>query len=176
MGITDILKASGFVPEKSTVGDKPILKGIYKVMFVDGKLNEPNQYGHSYTAKFKVTETLAGNDSRSSFPEFVGFFAVDESNAMSAKRGIKKLLNGFCSVGISIDTSSDEAMFASLDAQKGSAELYVSGYKKKAMKQDGAGGWIENTEADAKQDFAFMTEKNAKKEAEKVKAKQGHQL
>ena len=176
MGVTDILKAGGFVPEKSTVGDKPILKGVYKVMFVEGKVNEPNQYGQSYTAKFKVIETLCGTDSRSSFPEFTGFFAIDEANAMSAKKGIKKLLNGFCSVGVTINTSSDELMYASFDAQKGSAELYVSGYKKKAMKQDGAGGWVENTEADAKQDFAFMTEKNAKKEAEKVKAKQGHPL
>ena len=175
MGITDVLKQAGFKAEKSTVGDKPILKGVYKVMFVEGKLNEPNQYGQSYTAKFKVTQSLAGVDSRSSFPEFVGFFNVDEANAMSAKKGIKKLLNGFCSVGINIATESDEALFASLDAQKGSAELYVSGYKKKSMKQVD-GNWVVDEEADAKQDFAFLTEKNALKEAEKVKAKQGHPL
>lgn len=175
MGVTDILKGAGFVPEKSTVGDKPILKGVYKVMFVDGKKEEPNDYGQSYSASFKVVETLAGTDSRSSFPEFRGFFAIDEANANSAKRGIKKLINGFFSVGITLDTSSDEALYASLDNQKGSAELYVTGYKKKAMKQvDGA--WVENPDADPKQDFAFMTEKNAKKEAEKVKAKQGHPL
>ena len=175
MGVTDVLKAAGFVPEKSTVGDRPILKGVYKVMFVDGKLNEPNQYGHSYNAKFKVVETLAGTDSRSSFPEFSGFYGVDEANAASAKKGIKKLINGFFSVGITLDTSSDEALYASLDAQKGSAELYVSGYKKRAMKQVD-GEWVENTEADAKQDFAFLTEKNAKKEAEKAIKKAGHPL
>ena len=175
MGISDLLKNAGYTPEVSTVGDKPILKGVYKVMFVEGKVNEPNQYAQSYTAKFKVVETMAGNDSRSSFPEFVGFFAIDEANAMSAKKGIKKLLNGFFSVGITLDTSSDEALYSSLDSQKGSAELYVSGYKKKAMKQVD-GNWVENTEADAKQDFAFLTAKNAVKEAEKVKAKQGHPL
>lgn len=175
MGITDVLKQAGFKAEKSTVGDKPILKGVYKVMFVEGKLNEPNQYGQSYTAKFKVTQSLAGIDSHSSFPEFVGFFNVDEANAMSAKKGIKKLLNGFCSVGINISTDSDEALFSSLDAQKGSAELYVSGYKKKSMKQVD-GNWVVDEEADAKQDFAFLTEKNALKEAEKIKAKQGHPL
>lgn len=175
MGVTDVLKASGYVPEKSTVGDKPILKGIYKAMFVEGKVNEPNQYGQSYVAKFKVTERLSGTDSRSSFPEFVGFFAIDEANAMSAKKGIKKLLNGFCSVGKDVDTSSDEAMYAALDGLKGSVEVYVSGYKKKAMKQVD-GNWVENTEADAKQDFAFLTEKNAKKEAEKDIKKAGHPL
>lgn len=175
MGVSDILKQAGFTPEKSSVGDRPILKGVYKAMFVDGKLNEPNDYGQSYTAKFKVTETLAGTDSRSQFPEFVGFFAVDEKNANSAKRGIKKLINGFFSVGKTVDISSDEKMYESLDSLKGSAEVYISGYKKKSMKQvDGA--WVENPDADVKQDFAFMTEKNALKEAEKVKAKQGHPL
>jgi hypothetical protein len=167
MGISDVLKAGGFVPEKSAVGDKPILKGIYKALFVEGKVNEPNQYGQSYVAKFKVTEVLAGTKSNSQFPEFVGFYAIDEANALSAKKGIKKLINGFFSVGKTVDTSSDEALYGSLDALKGSAEVYVSAYKKKAMKQDGNGGWVENTEADAKQDFAFLTEKNAMKEAEK---------
>ena len=179
MGIADILKASGFKAEKSSVGDRPILKGVYKAMFVEGKLNEPNQYGQSYTAKFKVIETLAGNDSRSSFPEFVGFFAVDEANALSAKKGIKKLINGFFSVGKTVDTSSDDKLYESLDSMKGSAEVYVSGYKKKAMKNTGTEDnptWVENTEAEVKQDFAFLTEKNAMKEAEKIKVKQGHPL
>ena len=175
MGITDLLKQAGYKPEKSTAGDRPILKGVYKVMFVEGKVNDPNQYGQSYTAKFKVTERLSGNETRATFPEFVGFFAIDEANAMSAKKGIKKLLNGFFSVGISIDTSSDEAMYASLDAQKGSAEVYVSGYKKRAMKQVD-GEWVANEDAEAKQDFAFLTEKNAKKEAEKQIKKDGHPL
>lgn len=175
MGVTDVLKQAGFKPEKSSVGDKPILKGVYKVMFVDGKLNEANEYGQSYTAKFKVVETLAGIDSRSQFPEFVGFFAVDEANANSAKKGIKKLINGFFSVGKTVDTSSDEAMYASLDALKGSAEVYVTGYKKRAMKQV-AGEWVPNEDAEAKQDFAFMTLKNAEKEAEKIKRKNGHPL
>ena len=175
MGVTDILKAAGFKLEKSSIGDKPILKGVYKVMFVEGKVNEPNQYGQSYTAKFKVVEKLSGTDSRSQFPEFVGFFAIDEANSNSAKKGIKKLLNGFFSVGISIDISSDPAMYASFDNQKGSAELYVSGYKKRSMKQVD-GEWVPNEEADAKQDFAFLTKSNAEKEAAKQIKKDGHPL
>lgn len=175
MGVSDILKAGGFKAEKSTVGDRPILKGIYKVVFVDGKKEEPNEYGQSYSASFKVVDKLSGTDSRSSFPEFKGFFGIDEKNALSAKRGIKKLLNGFFSVGITIDTSSDEAMFASFDNQKGSAELYVSGYKKKAMKQVD-GEWVPNEDAEARQDFAFMTKANAEKEAAKQIKKDGHPL
>lgn len=179
MGVSDILKQQGYKPEKSAVGDKPILNGVYKVVFVEGKLNEPNEYGQSYQAKFKVVERLSGNESRSSFPEFVGFYGVDEKNAMSAKKGIKKLLNGFHSVGISIDTSSDEALYASLDEKKGSAELYVKGYKKRAMKNVGtkeAPEWVENEDAESKQDFAFLTEKNAHKEAERQIKKDGHPL
>lgn len=175
MGVTDILKAAGFVPEKSTAGDRPILKGVYKVLFVEGKVNEPNQYGQSYTAKFKVVEKLSGTDSRSSFPEFVGFFAIDEANANSAKKGIKKLINGFFSVGITLDTTSDETLYASLDAQKGSAEVYVSGYKKRAMKQVD-GEWVANEDAEAKQDFAFLTKINAEREAAKQIKKDGHPL
>ncbi len=176
MGISDILKQGGFKQEKSTVGDKPILKGVYKAMFVEGKLNELNQYGQSYTAKFKVTEKLSGMDSFSQFPEFVGFFAVDEANALSAKKGIKKLLNGFFSVGINIDSSTDEALYSSLDAQKGSAIVYITGYKKSPKKKDESGNWVANPDADDKQDFAFMTEKNAVKEASKQTKAAGHPL
>lgn len=175
MGVSDILKQAGFKAEKSTVGDKPILKGVYKAMFVDGKLNEPNDYGQSYTAKFKIVEKLSGMDSRSAFPEFVGFFAVDDKNASSPRRGIAKLINGFFSVGKTVDTSSDDALYTSLDNLKGSAEVYITGYKKRAMKQEG-GQWVENADADPKQDFAFLTEKNAMKEAEKQIKKDGHPL
>ena len=179
MGVTDVLKQAGFKPEKSTVGDKPILKGIYKVMFVDGEVGKENEYGQSYIAKFKITEKLSGNDSRSTFPEFVGFFGIDEATAMNPKKGIKKLINGFCSVGININVESDEAMYEAFNSQKGSAELFVSGYKKRAVKNIGTKEnpeWVENPDADAKQDFAFMTEKNAKKEADKQIKKDGHPL
>lgn len=176
MGVSDILKAGGFVAEKSAVGDRPILKGVYKALFVEGAVGEENQYGQSYIAKFKVTERLSGNESRSTFPEFVGFFAIDEKNALSAKKGIKKLINGFFSVGKTVDTSTDESLYTSLDALKGSAEVYVSGYLKRKTKQDADGNWVDAPEKDDKQDFAFLTEKNAKKEADKQIKKDGHPL
>jgi hypothetical protein len=170
MSIVDALQASGYKPEKSTAGDKPILKGVYKAMLTEVKKNEPNQYGQSISASFKITEKLSGNDSRSQFPEFRGFFAIDEANIGSAKKGLKKLLNGLFSVGVSVDTSSDEALMASLQAQVGVAEVYITAYKKKAMKQVD-GNWVANDEADPKQDFTFMTQKNAEAEAKKQNAK-----
>lgn len=175
MGVTDNLKAAGFKAEKSTAGDKPILKGVYKVMFVEGNKQEPNQYGESYMAKFKITERLSGSESHSQFPEFVDFYDVADK-AASLKKGIAKLINGFLSVGISIDQSSDEALYSSLDNQKGSAELYVNGYKKKPMKQDDSGNWVDNPDGNDKQAFVFMTEKNALKEAAKQQKKDGHPL
>lgn len=175
MSITGALAAAGYKPEKSTVGDKPILKGVYKAMLVEIKKNEPNQYGHSLSASFKVTEKFAGMDSRSQFAEFRGFFAIDEENVNSAKKGLKKLLNGLFSAGIAVNTSSDEALMESLQSLVGTAEVYITAYKKKAMKQVD-GQWVENEEADAKQDFAFLTAKNAEKEAAKEIKKAGHPL
>lgn len=178
MGLSDLLEKSGFKPEKSTAGDKPIYKGVYKVLFVEGKLNEPNQYGHSYTAKFKVVETLSGMDSRSAFPEFVDFYDVADK-ATSRKKGMAKLIEGFLSVGIAIDRSSEQAIYDSLDSHKGSAELYVNGYKKKPMKNTGTQeepNWVDNPDGDDKQAFVFMTAKNAEKEAAKAQKKNEHPL
>jgi len=172
MGITENLKAAGYVQEKSTEGDRPILKGIYKVMFVEGKLQEPNQYGHSYLAKFKIVETLSGKESKSAFPEFAGFYDVAEK-AADDKKGIAKLLNGFFSVGIKVDTSSDDALYASLAEQVGSAELYVKGFEKKAWKKLDDGSFVENPEGTVKQDFNFMVKEKAEKQSV---VKNGHPL
>lgn len=179
MNITGALKAAGYTPEKSTVGDKPILKGVYKAMLTEIKLNEPNEYGQSISASFKITEKLSGSDSFSQFPEFRGFYGVDEATAGNAKKGLKKLLNGLFSAEYSVDTSSDEALLTSLQSLVGSAEVYISAYKKKAMKNTGTKEnpvWEADEEAEAKQDFAFMTKKNAEREAQKEIKKSGHPL
>lgn len=170
MGVSDILKSAGFKQEKSTEGDKPVLKGVYKVLFVEGKLGEANQYGHSYIAKFKVIETLAGKESKSAFPEFAGFYDIAEK-AADKKKGIAKLLNGFFSVGINVDSSTDEKLYESLDSLKGSAEVYVKAFEKKPRKQDAEGNWVDNPEGVIKQDFSFMTAVNAEKEAVKQNSK-----
>lgn len=175
MSMTDSLKAAGFKLEKSTEGDRPILKGIYRVMFAEGKLQEPNAYGHSYLAKFKVVATLSGKDSRSAFPEFAGFYDVAEK-AADPKKGMAKLLNGFFSVGIKIDTESDEALYASLAEQVGSAELYVKGFEKKPWKKNDDGTFSENPEGTIKQDFNYMTKDSAEKQASAQAKKDGHPL
>ena len=175
MGIVSALKASGYEPEKSTAGDKPILVGVYKAMFVDWKEQEDKGYGPSVRADFKVTERLSGFDSRSSFPEFVGFFNTSPEKINSKRNGLAKLLNGFFSVGKNVDSSSDEAFAESMNALKGSAEVFIKGYKQEPLHQvDGA--WVENPDGDAKQAFVFMTERNAKKQAEKDIKAAGHPL
>lgn len=179
MSITGVLKDAGYVPEKSTVGDKPILVGVYRCLFVDFK-DEPNgKYGPQFIAAFKVVETLAGKDSRSTFPEFKGYFKTDAKGAMSKKDGIRKLFDGFLSVGINIDRSTDEVLFESLSAQKGVAELYILGKSKKPKKNIGteeAPDWVINEDAEDKQDFLFMTQKNAENEAKKMQKAAGHPL
>jgi hypothetical protein len=176
MGISDLLKQAGYTPEKSTIGDKPIMKGIYKAMFVDWKVQEDKGYGESIRADFKITEKLSGSDSHSQFPEFVGFFNTSAEKINSKKNGLAKLLNGFFSVGINVDSSTDEALASSLNEKKGSAEVYIKGYKKDPKMKDSEGNWVDNPDGSPKQDFCFLTFSNAKKEAEKEIKKQGHPL
>lgn len=175
MSITGALKGAGYEPEKSSVGDKQILKGIYKALFVDYKNEPEGKFGPQLMAKFQIVEKLSGMDSYSTFPQFTGYYKTDEEGSASKRSGIAKLLNGFFSVGITVDTSSDEALLASLDGFKGSAEVYIKGYKKDPKKQVN-GEWVDNPDGDAKQDFTFMTEKNAKKEADKEVKKTEHPL
>ena len=175
MSIVNALKSSGYTPEKSTAGDRPILIGMYKCLFVDWKEQEDKGYGPSIRADFKVVEKLSGYDSRSTFPEFVGFFNTSEEKINSKRNGLAKLLNGFFSIGKNIDSSSDEAFAESMNALKGSAEVFIKGYKQEPVHQvDGA--WVENPDGNAKQAFVFYTEKNAIKQAEKDIKAAGHPL
>lgn len=175
MSITGALKAGGFKPEVSTAGDKPIFEGVYKAMFTEWKDEPEGKFGPQLMAAFKITETLAGRDSSSAFPEFRDYYKTDEEGATSKRNGIAKLVNGFFSVGKNIDQSSDEAFFESLNGLVGTAEVYIKGYKKQPMKQEGD-EWTEDTSKSPRQAFTFMTEKNALKEADKAKKKQGHPL
>lgn len=177
MSITGTLKDAGFKLEKSTLGDKPIYEGIYKCLFQAYKhAEDPNGYGLAIPADFKIVETLAGRGSASAFAEFRGFFAADDKNASSKRNGVAKLLNGFFSVGKAIDTSSDEALYAGLDSLVGSCEVYIKGFVDYKNTQQPDGTWKKDKEGDRKQGWSFLTEKNALKEAEKMKKKQGHPL
>lgn len=178
MSITSALKDAGFVPEKSTVGDKIILTGIYKCLFVDYK-NEPDgKFGPQLMAKFQITERLSGSDSHSTFPQFTDYYKTDAENVGNKRKGLGKLIDGFLSIGKVVDQSSDEAMFTSLDSLKGSAEVFLKASVREPVKEEpkGSGNWVANPDGEDKQQFSFLTEKNALKLSTKEIAKAGHPL
>ena len=166
MGIADALK--DYVPEKSTVGEKPTLKGVYKVSLFDVAYMEDKGYGESIYAQFKVTDdgVIAGDKTYSKFPEFKGYFNCSADKVNNKNNGLKKLLDGLFSVGVDVDKSSDEALLASLQSLKGTT-MYINAWKGKKQKKDetSATGWSEDEGAAPVQKFAFMTEANAVKKA-----------
>lgn len=176
--ITGALKDAGFVAEKSTVGDKVILVGIYKCLFVDWKDEPEGKFGPQLMAKFQITTKLSGMDSRATFPQFTDYYKTDAANVANKRRGLGKLIDGFLSVGITIDHSTDELLFASLESQKGSAEVFIKASVKEPIKEEpkGSGNWVPNPDGEDKQAFSFLTEKNAVKLSTKEIAKAGHPL
>lgn len=179
MSITGALKAAGYKEEKSTVGDKIILTGIYKCLFMDWKDEPEGKFGPQLMAKFKIVEKLSGSDSFATFPEFTGYYATDVQNINSPKKGLKKLLDGFFSVGKSIDQSTEEALVESLNGLKGSAEVFIKASVKEPVKNIGTKEnpeWVANPDGEDAQKFDFVTEKNALKLAEKQIKKDGHPL
>ena len=159
MNVSEALKAAGFTPEKSTAGDKPIFIGTYKATLFDVAEMADKGYGASIYAQFKIQETLEGRESKSQFPEFKEYFSIAPDKIASKKKGLAKLINGFFSVGIDVDTTN---LMESLTALKGSA-VFISGFAKEPRKQNEAGEWVENPDGETKQGFAFLTEKNAMK-------------
>lgn len=169
MNVTDALKAAGYKPEKSTIGDKFIFTGVYRCSFFDCAAMEDKGYGPSTYAQFKVQETLAGDESSSKFPEFKGYFDMGK-NIASKRKGLAKLLNGFFSVGIDIDTND---VIASLTSHKG-ADVFIKAYKQEPRKNIGseaAPEWVADEDGEMKQGWTFLTAANAEKEAAKMKAK-----
>ena len=163
MDVSAILKQAGFEKEKSSLGDKPIYVGTYKCSFYDVALMEDKGYGPSVYAQFKIIEALEGVNSNSKFPEFKGYFNLSPEKIANKRNGLAKLINGFFSVGIEVDSTN---LIDSLINLKGT-EVYISGYKQEPRKQvDGV--WQDDPEGEVKQAFSFLTEKNAKKRAEKT--------
>lgn len=167
MGLVDNLKKAGFKAERSTIGAKPILEGVYRATLVEVAKMEDKGYGESIYAQFKVAEVLAGRESNSQFPEFKAYYSVAPDKIASKRNGLAKLINGLFSVGCEVSGETDEALMASLEAAKGTV-CYVKGYKEQPRKKEGD-AWVEDTEKDSRQGFTFMTEKNAEKEAIKLK-------
>lgn len=181
MGISDKLKAAGYSEKVSTAGDRPIMVGVYRALFVDYK-DEPNgQYGSQLMAKFKAVEKLSGTDinPKSAFPEFTEYYKTDDKGILSKRNGLAKLLDGFFSVGLNVDRSSEDKLIESLDGLKGSAEVYIKAYAKDAQVNVGTDAepkWEKDATKPPKQAFLFMTAKNAEKEAKKQIKKAGHPL
>lgn len=162
MNVTDALKNAGYEVEKSTVGDKPIFAGTYKATLFDVALMEDKGYGQSIYAQFKVQETLEGISSHSKFPEFKGYFSLAPESIASKRKGLAKLLNGLFSVGVEVDASD---VVQSLISLKGTV-VFLSGFAKEPRKNIGTKevpNWVDDPDGEVKQDFAFLTEKNAMK-------------
>lgn len=157
MGIADALK--DYVPEKSTVGEKPVLKGVYKVSLYDVAYMEDKGYGESIYVQFKIDDdgVIAGDKTYSKFPEFKEYYD---------QKKMKKLLDGLFSVGIDVDRSSDEALLAALQSLKGTT-MYINAWRGKKQKKKDDGTWEADPEGGSVQKFVFMTEKNAMAKAKK---------
>lgn len=166
MNVTESLKAAGWKPEKSTVGDKFIFTGVYKATLFDVAAMEDKGYGPSIYAQFKIQEVLSGDESFSKFPEFKGYFNTAPDKISNKRSGLVKLLNGLFSVGVEVKT---DDVLASLTEAKGTM-VYISAYKQEPRKQVD-GEWIDDPEGEVKQAFAFMTEAAAQKRAAKDGAK-----
>lgn len=158
MGIADALK--GFVPQKSTEGERPTLKGVYKASLFDVAYMPDKGYGESIYAQFKVMETISGDVSNAKFPEFKGYFNCAPDKINNKVNGLGKLINGLFSVGVEVDMTSDEALMRDLTSAKGTV-MFINAWKGKKQKKDEAGNWAEDPEGGSVQKFVFMTEKNA---------------
>lgn len=161
MKLTEMLQNAGFKAEE--VKEQAfILQGVYKCAFVKYEMKEDTGYGESILGKFKITETLKGQESKSQFPEFSQFFSTAPDKIANKKNGLAKLLNGLFSVGVEVDQSSDEKFKESLDDALG-AEVYITAFKKKKSKKGANDEWIVTDEY--KQEWNFSTEKDALKKA-----------
>lgn len=166
MNVSEALKSAGYKPEKSSVGDKFIFNGIYRASLFDVAAMEDKGYGPSVYAQFKIQETLAGDESRSQYPEFKGYFNTAPDKIANKRSGLVKLLNGLFSAGTDVNVEV-ENIIEELEKHKG-AEVFISAYTQEPRKQVN-GEWIDDPDGENKQAFAFMTKANAEKKAAKAK-------
>lgn len=166
MNVTEALKSAGFKPEKSTWGDKPVYKGIYKATLFDVAEMADKGFGESIYAQFKIQEALEGDAGTSKYPEFKRYYNTAPDKIANKRNGLAALINGLFSVGVNIDTAN---VVASLQEAKGS-EVYINAYPEEARKQDPVTKeWADDPDGQVKQGFNFMTKANAEKKAAKAK-------
>lgn len=156
MGITDSLKASGFVPEKSSEGEFKPLDGIYKVSFVTArKTKSQKDQTDQLQCEFKVVEVLEGDQSYSKFNEFRKYLALEGEKVADKKSGIPFIINALFTAGKEVDQSSDEALMQSITDALGT-ELYFRAW-----------GWTPEDGDKAYQQFSVLKETVALKKAKK---------
>lgn len=165
MSLVDALKKSGFKPEKSSEGDFQPFEGVYVTQFAKADDMPANDKGgRSLRVEFKITETLAGKDSRSQFSEFKKYLALEGEKAMDKKKGLPWIINALFTAGVEVSGQTDEELMESIQNALGTT-VYVRAYSFKPEDAD-----------KAIQMFVVMKEDKAIKKAEEVKKKQGHPL
>lgn len=165
MGIVEALKASGFKAEKSTEGEFQPFEGVYVTQFVKADEIPANEKGgKSLLVGFKITEALAGKESRSQFTEFKKYLALEGEKVADKKKGMPWIINALFTAGVEVSGNTDEELLDSIRQALGTS-VYVRAY---GFKPDDADKAI--------QMFVVMKEEKAIKKAEEVKKKQGHPL
>lgn len=165
MSLVDLLKKQGFKPEKSTEGEFQPYEGVYATQFVKAEDKPANDKGgRCLVVEFKITETLAGKDSRSQFNEFKKYLALEGENATDKKKGLPWIINTLFTAGVEVSGTTDEELLSSIQGALGTT-VYVRAY-----------GWKPEDADKARQMFVVMGEKAAQKKATDMKKKQGHPL
>lgn len=154
MGLVDMLKESGFKPEKSTDGEFKPLKGTYKVQFVKAEEKPANDKGgKQLQVEFKIAEVLAGDESHSKFNEFRKYLALEGDNATSKTKGIAFIINALFTAGVEVTAETDEALMEKIQNALGT-ELYVKAW-----------GWKPEDGEKEYQQFSILKESVALKQA-----------
>ena len=165
MSLVEMLKASGFKPEKSTEGEFQPFEGVYATQFVKADDMPANDKGgRSLLVGFKISETLVGKESRSQFNEFKKYLALEGEKAMDKKKGLPWIINALFTAGVEVSGNTDAELIESIQSALGTT-VYVRAY-----------GFKPEDAEKAIQMFVVMKEDKAIKKAEELKKKQGHPL
>ena len=115
MGLTDVLMASGYQPEANTDEAFETLTGQYRCHCSQLR-SEPADQRHSerWAAQYLIDEVIDGtvvdttvsNEKRRRF--FKSYSKTEDA------QGLKSMLNDLFTMGVTLDTSSDKALEASL--------------------------------------------------------------
>lgn len=162
MALPEYLTKSGFKPTKSTEGEFKPFEGVYVTQFVKAEEMPANDKGgRSLYVGFKISEALAGQESRSQFNEFKKYLALEGDDKTSVKKGIGWIVNALFTAGVEVSGSTEEELIESIKNALGTT-VYVRAY-----------GWKPEDGDKTHQMFVVMGEKAAIKKAESVKKKAG---